>query len=251
MNLQNHKQIYFFAASHIHRYKENGFIKVLPKPFVDIVESKWDNMWVSRFFCRALDGCLLIKAILLLLPSYCRDIVNIVVEVMLMMVWIVIILESNFSNKFLLIRILWSQDYILTVYYPDGRPPTFIVFEAITVPKGKKVLIVDWSSQSIGTRRTAWGLGSNFGETRNCFRPDFFISLLSSYMERKINNEKGKLFRADCFKNPKTVFFSVGLMLKCLFTFSCIFMMANPSKVASSGFFSKGSSETGNIDNFV
>ena len=112
------------------------------------------------------------------------------------------------------------------------------------------MLIVDRSSQRIGTRRTAWGLGSNFGETRNCFRPDFFISLLSSYMERKINNEKGKLFKAECFKNPKTVFFSVVLMLKWLFTFSCIFMMANPSKVASSGFFSKGSSETGNIENF-
>ena len=93
------------------------------------------------------------------------------------------------------------------------------------------------------------GLGSNFGETRNCFRPDFFISLLSSYMERKINNEKGKLFKTDCFKNPKTVFLSVGLMLKCLFTFrSCIFMMANPSKAASSGFLSKGSSETGKIE---
>ena len=113
------------------------------------------------------------------------------------------------------------------------------------------MLIVDWSSQSIGTRRTAWGLGSNFGETRNCFRPDFFISLLSSYMERKINNEKGKLFKAECSKNPKTVFFSVNLMLKCLFTFSCIFMMANPSKVASSGFLLKGTSETGKIEDLL
>ena len=31
-----------------------------------------ETMLVSRFFCRALDGCLLIKAILLLLPSYCQ-----------------------------------------------------------------------------------------------------------------------------------------------------------------------------------
>ena len=112
-------------------FKTTKYISMLLHTFIDIKKmalskfcpnlllTLWnqnETMWVSRFFCRALDGCWLIKAILLLLPSYCRDIVNIVVEVMLMMVWIVIILESNFSNKFLLIRILWSQDYVLTVY---------------------------------------------------------------------------------------------------------------------------------------
>ena len=110
--------------------------------------------FLDSFVVRLMDACLS-------KPFFFSSlhIVNIVVKVMVMMVWIVIILESNFSNKFLLIRILWSQDYILTVYYPDGRPPTFIVFKAITAPKGKKVLIVDWSSQSIGTWRTAWAVG--------------------------------------------------------------------------------------------
>ena len=58
-----------------------------------------ETMWVSRFFCRALDGCLLIKAILLLLPYEGLHIVNIVVKVMVMMVWMVEKKALRFPSK--------------------------------------------------------------------------------------------------------------------------------------------------------